>query len=129
MLDTSREEISSDEYLYLLKFSNIQNPIVVITVKSKTIGMTIDTGASINVIDEETFKRLGNIKLSKPGITAYTYGSRDPVQFHGKFKTVLESKSALVVDDVYVVKKKFRMFIEFYGREKSWLDITSYRLH
>ena len=105
MLDTSREEISSDEYLYMLKFSNKQNPIVDITVKSKTIGMTIDTGASINVIDEEKFKRLGNIKLSKPGITAYTYGSRDPVQFHGKFKTVLESKSALVVDDVYVVKK------------------------
>ena len=61
MLDTSREEISSDEYLYLLKFSNKQNPIVDITVKSKTIGMTIDTGTSINVIDEETFKRLGNI--------------------------------------------------------------------
>ena len=66
---------SDEEYLYLLKLSNQSNPCANITVKSRQIKMTIDTGASINVIDEVTFGRLGDIQSKKAGITAYTYGS------------------------------------------------------
>ena len=41
--------------------------------------MTVDTGSSINVIDENTFNRLGDPRLQKTNIRAYNYGNKDPV--------------------------------------------------
>ena len=101
------KEISNEEdYLYLLELSGKINPYANINIQNKNIKVTIDTGASINVIDEETFHKLDNIKLRKVGIKAYTYGSREPVKFHGKFTASLESKTAFTTDEIYVVKKK-----------------------
>ena len=97
---------SNDEYLYLLKFSDKPDPRVDITIHSKKVKMTIDTGASINVIDENTFAKLGDIRLKKAGIRAFTYGSTEPVEFHGKFTTVMENKTSLTVDEIYVVQRK-----------------------
>ena len=88
----------------MLQFSRKKNPRVNIHIKDKRVDMTIDTGASINVIDQENFRRLGAIKLQKANIRAYTYGSKEPVQFLGKFTTMLESKNAYITDEIYVVK-------------------------
>ena len=105
--NAQNEEISSEEdCLYLLELSSRINPCANINIQNQNIKVTIDIGAIINVIDEETLHKLDNIKLRKVGIKAYTYGSREPVKFHGKFTASLESKTAFTTDEIYVVKKK-----------------------
>ena len=83
-----------------------KDPLTKINIKGRSIKVTIDTGASINVIDEDTFSKLGKVQLSKSKVKAYTYGSRVPVKFHGKFETVIESKKSLTAGEIYVVKEK-----------------------
>lgn len=54
---------SSDEYLFIV--SSNRQPKTKVIIKGQYVNMTIDTGASINVMDEETFNRLRDIKLKK----------------------------------------------------------------
>ena len=101
----SSSNSSEDEYLF--RVSNAKQPKAKIKMKGQHIKMTIDTGASINVIDEETYGKLGEVTLKKAvDCKAYTYNSDVPVKFRGKFKTVLESKHAIVPADVYVIQGK-----------------------
>ena len=53
---------SDDGYLYILKLPENHNPTVNSTRIANNYKMIIDTGASINVIDGDTFRRLWNIK-------------------------------------------------------------------
>ena len=62
---------------------------------------TVDTGSSINIIDETTFKHLQNINLQKTHVRAYLFNSSEPVQMTGKFDT-LESRKRLTVASIYV---------------------------
>ena len=50
--------------------------------------------------------RIRDIKLEKTNVKAYTYNNKDPVTFHGKFTSVIESKYALSVGEVFVIKSK-----------------------
>ena len=48
------------------------------------VDMLIDTGSSINVIDEKTFKNfMCDAKLSKANTKVYTYGSDNTLQLMG----------------------------------------------
>ena len=97
---------SDDEYLFLLKVSDDKsNTNTKIIINGKMIKMTVDTGATINVIDERTFSVFKNVKLEKSRVKAYTYGSTQPVKFHGKFKALIETRHSFVVADIYVGKE------------------------
>ena len=63
---------------------------------------TIDTGSTINIIDETTFKQLQNINLQKTHVRAYLFNSSEPVQMTGKFDTLFESRKRLTVATIYV---------------------------
>ena len=71
----------------------------------------IDTGASINVIDENAFSRLQNntkrnsIRLKKPKTKVYAYSSTTPLPVVGTFVTVVESRRRLTSALFYVVKE------------------------
>ena len=71
----------------------------------------IDTGASINVIDENAFSRLQNntkrnsSRLRKPKTNVYAYGSITPLPVVGTFVTVVESRRRLTSAMFYVVKE------------------------
>ena len=97
---------SSEEEMFVLECTRIEkpNPKVNIVIKGIRINMTVDTGASINVIDEVTFNR--GVRLHKTKVKAYTYGGKQPVKFLGKFRTVMETKKSMTVADVYVVNNK-----------------------
>ena len=86
--------------------------------------MTIDTGASIDVIDEDTFDRIRDIKLEKTKVKAYTYNNKEPVTFHGKFTSAIESKSALSVGEVFVIKSKHSGCLLSFSTAKELGSVT-----
>jgi len=71
------------------------------------VDMLIDTGSSINVIDEKTFKNLKcDAKLSKANTKVYTYRSDNTLQLMEKFDATFESNEKIVTAPVFVVKGK-----------------------
>ena len=67
--------------------------------------MTIDTGATINVIDRKTFQKLENVTLRNTNTQAYAYSNKTPVDFLGKFETIIETKRRYTVGVFYVVNE------------------------
>ena len=65
----------------------------------------VDTGASINVIDKETFAKLPEIQLEQTKTRAFAYDYDKPVRFIGKFDAVLEMRKRYTVATFYVVNK------------------------
>ena len=58
---------------------------------------TVDTGSTINIIDENTLKTLGDINLKKTNIKAYPFNSTESVKMKGKFQTLVESRKRITV--------------------------------
>ena len=63
----------------------------------------VDTGASINVIDKETFAKLPAITLEKMTTRAFAYDYQKPVTFIGKFDALMESQKRYAIASFYVV--------------------------
>ena len=66
--------------------------------------MTVDTGATINVIDHRTFDQMTNINLQSTDVKACAYNTTTPVKFLGKFKAAIETKRRYEVATFYVVQ-------------------------
>ena len=70
----------------------------------------IDTGASINVIDEKTFQTIiksrqnKRISLSNTATKIYSYGGSKPLPVLGTFTTHVESKRKLTPATIYVIR-------------------------
>ena len=67
--------------------------------------MTINMGATINVIDRKTFQQLENVTLRNTNTQAYAYSKKTPVDFLGKFETIIETKPRYTVGVFYVVNE------------------------
>ena len=78
-----------------------------VQLNNSEVDMLIDTGSSINVIDEKTFKNLKcDAKRSKANTKVYTYGSDNTLQLMGKFYATFESSDKIVTAPVFVVKRE-----------------------
>ena len=61
---------------------------MVLDVGKSKINFTIDTGASVNIVDEETFNSLKEKQnLRKSSVRLLAYGSKTPISIIGEFKT------------------------------------------
>ena len=70
----------------------------------RSFKITIDTGASINVIDRETYNKIQGMKLSRTNTKAFAYNTNSPVEFLGKFEAVIETWKRMTVATFYVAK-------------------------
>ena len=53
----------------------------------------MDTGASVNVLDEMTYKSLSSTtKFDKTSVKIYPYNSHRPVELLGKLQATVEAK-------------------------------------
>ena len=68
----------------------------------------VDTGASINVMDKETFAKLPPNTLEKTTIRAFAYDNDKPVTFIGKFDTPVETRKRYAIATFYVVNHRDR---------------------
>ena len=65
-------------------------PIVKINMFNTEVDMLVDTGSTLNIINESTFEKMkGRIELSKAKCRAFGYDSLVPIEFVGEFTTVL----------------------------------------
>jgi hypothetical protein len=65
---------------------------------------TVDTGATINVVDQETFAKMVKPDLKKTSIKAFAFYAKSPVRFVGKFEATIETRKRVTVATFYVTK-------------------------
>ena len=101
----SKSDASSEEdYLYSMTDNRKNNNRVNVTVGGAKFKITVDTGASINVIDRETYNKIQGMKLSRTNTKAFAYNTNSPVEFLGKFEAVIETRKRMTVATFCVAK-------------------------
>ena len=82
-------------------------PSVNVKVSNVKVKMIIDTGASINIIDEKTFAHISKstpIWLKRTRTKLFAYGSTEQLPVIGQFEAILETKKRITVSTIHVVK-------------------------
>ncbi len=95
---------SDESYLYTLNNTCTNNVNVKVTIDGVSFKTMVDTGASINVIDEQTFSKFRKVTLQRTNTKAFAYNQSEPVDFLGKFEAVVETRKRMSVATFYVVK-------------------------
>ena len=100
---TGESESSDDEYLYTV--ASKETPKVNVKVcQQHWFKATIDTGATINVIDQKTFTKMVRPNIKKTSIKAFAFDAESPVRFVGKFEATIETRKRIAVATFYVTK-------------------------
>ena len=88
---------------------DVSTPKAKVTIADVPLQVLIDTGASINVIDEKTYQTIiksrqnKRISLSNTATKIYSYGGSKPLPALGTFTTHVESKRKLTPATIYVI--------------------------
>ena len=104
------EDLSSGEdevYTFTLctKTTSRDKPLFSIKVHDTPVTVMADSGASINVLDENDYGKIpSKPELQSSNVKIYAYQSSQPLPVLGKFNTTLESETKKLSDKVYVVK-------------------------
>ena len=104
-LKETSSESSDSEYCYAVNTKQSKSPITKLTINNQKVTFTVDTGSTINIIDENTFNTLGHINLKKTNIKAYPFNSTESVKMKGKFQTLVESRKRITVATIYVTEQ------------------------
>ena len=94
---------SSDEN-YIYAMTRDKAPKVNVKVCTHSFKATVDTGATINVIDHNTYAKMNKPELKPANIKAFAYTATKPVQFVGKFEAVIETRKRVTFATFYVTK-------------------------
>ena len=108
--DDTDNESSAEEHTYTIRQKTPEQnkgcPYVKVKIAGQLVSMMVDTGASINVLDQNTFEKLKEVELKPTKVKAYPFNSKKPVEFRGKFETLIESKSRYCVATFYVMHEE-----------------------
>ena len=95
---------SDDEYLLALNNSSKRTDVI-LKLDSYKVGFMIDSGATINIIDKNTFNSLSqdrDIELHKSATKLYVYGSSKPMEHLGYFISNVSYKNQHEIVKIYV---------------------------
>ena len=114
----ANESSSEDEYLFTLKPNADTNkaPIANIKMNDIPVTMMVDTGASIDIIDESTYNRMQKvtkIPLHRSNTRVFAYGSPTQLPVVGKFQATLESSQKITVSEVHVVQGHYGCLLSY----------------
>ena len=96
--DTDNDDEPNVGYVFTLSDSLTSSQFN-IKVQSKPISILVDSGASVNILDEKTFKSLNvnRSKLKSTNTQIFTYGSRTPPQLLGAIELPTEVNQPIKV--------------------------------
>jgi hypothetical protein len=117
-------EFSDDdvEYTFSLQTRDMKQPRTPVILRGNVISMIIDSGASVNVIDETTYDSLKPPpKLTKAMARIFSYGASKPVFVQGTFQSKVESNNRKTVATFYVTKGTSGCLLSY--RTASELDL------
>ena len=83
---SSGSESSNSEYCYAVKRVSNKTPLAKLKINNHKVPFTVDTGSTINIMERNTFKALGDINLKKTSIKAYPTNSAEPLKLKENFK-------------------------------------------
>ena len=117
------EEVEEYEYEYVYAVNNSPNcpPTCLVEIEGERLSIMIDSGASVNLIDETTYRKLNRHRegrLEKPERHIYSYGSTAPLPILGTFVTTIETPDASTVAKLHVVKGNFGNLLSFATAKK-----------
>ena len=64
----------------------------------------MDTGATINVIYQDTYAKMKGPELKPTNIKAFAYTATEPVKFKGKLEALIETRKRVTVPTFYITK-------------------------
>ena len=123
---------SDDEYLFSLTISQVRDvstPKAKVMIANVPLQVLIDTGASINVIDETAYQIIlksrqnKRISLRNPATKIYSYGGSKPLPVLGMFVTHVESKRKLTPATIYVIRGAHGCLLSY--KTATELDLIS----
>ena len=82
-------------------------PTCLVEIEGKQLSMMIDTGATVNLIDEATYNEIDQHRvkqLKKTGHNIYSYGSTTPLPVLGMITSTIRTPSATTIAHLHVVK-------------------------
>ncbi len=85
---------SDDEYLFTFGNSSRRVPVII---NGQEIPMVVDSGATVNVLDSNSFALLlkrGPIQLLPSRVRVYPYGTKTPLPVKGSFTVIVTSESS-----------------------------------
>ena len=94
---------SEEGYLYPITSPLVRQPMTTVTVAGHIFKVLVDSLATINVIDSDTYSKLNAVKLLRTKTKAYPYNSQQPVNFLGKFEAIIETSKKYTISNIYVV--------------------------
>ena len=103
------EEVSNDEdevYTFSLNTKALKGQLSFkFKVHGTSVTIMVDSGASINILDEKEYHRLpSRPNLEPSSVKIYGYQSKVPLRVLGKFTTTLESEAKKLSNKFYVVE-------------------------
>ena len=104
------------EYVYTVNKSPNCPPTSSVEIEGQRINMMIDSGASVNLIDESTYMKLSpheKRRLQRSERRIYSYGSSVPLQILGTFMTWIKTSDISIVAKLHVVKGNFGNLLSF----------------
>ena len=96
---------SDDEYAYAIDDKgNSKHTALLRLNDSPLIKFLIDTGASVDIVDNKTYQSLAQkVKLVPTDTQIFSYGSTTPLEIKGSFQASIESKSRFAYSTFYVL--------------------------
>ena len=109
--DRAKADSDSDEFEFMVQPREKQKTNTLqFKVGGVCVDMLVDSGATANLIDEETWKYLKKHKVkchsheASPTKKLYTYSSDKPLTLKGKFKADIAIKDRVIVAEVLVIQ-------------------------
>ena len=118
-VNTNEPEINadeSDEYVFRIGATSghgTTQPRIDVIIEGTVMNLILDTGASVNILDESAFKSLKNKpKLNRQNAKIYAYGCH-PISILGKFDTAIESANRSTHATVFVTSGENGSLLSF----------------
>ena len=108
---------------------DVSTPKAKVMIADVPLHVLIDTGASINVIDETAYQTIlksrqnKRISLRNPATKIYSYGGSKPLPVLGMFVTHVESKRKLTPATIYVIRGAHGCLLSY--KTATELDLIS----
>lgn len=115
----SSESSSEDEFIFTLNKQTLKDkttPQVQIAVNNTSIKMVIDTGASIDIIDEVAFNTMRKhtpIALQRSTTRIFAYGATKQLPVMGKFNATLDCSTGSTTSEINVIEGNFGCLLSY----------------
>ena len=92
----SAHSSDEDEYVFSVQQSQCKTPQVNVSINGVSCSFLADSGASVNIMDQESYLKLTPLKLSTANTGVFAYGSQKSLPVIGKFtaKVIFKTQHA-----------------------------------